>query len=207
MDWTSLSSQTVGLLAAMATVISAVVAATAAFVSTLVSGWNGRRLESQSALRSYRLQRLQPAIDEAEARIRGVYLVRYYSRSPHEALYSNGPEPVGRKIFVTPADELHDAAAEFAKWDHWCWFVFSGQAKGKPTEADQEWLIDRLERTVLVFREAIENFLFGQRFETRLTQSLAVERKSAHEELRQLLFRLSITEDELAIWNQRERAV
>src|SRR5690606_22864011 len=115
------------------------------------------RLESQSALRSYRLQRLQPAIDEAEARIRGVYLVRYYGRSPFEALYSNGPEPVGRKIFVTPADELHDAAAEFAKWDHWCWYVFSGQSKQKPNETDQEWLIDRLERAVLVFREAIEN--------------------------------------------------
>lgn len=42
MDWSNLSSQDIGLLAAMATVISAVVAATAALVSTLVSGWNGR---------------------------------------------------------------------------------------------------------------------------------------------------------------------
>lgn len=130
--------------------------------------------------------------------------MRYFSRTPQEALYSNGPEPVGRKIFVTPADELHAAAAEFAKWDHWCWFVFSGQGEQMPNEAEQKWLLDRLERAALVFREAIENFLFGQRFARDLSRDLVVERENVDKELRQLLVRLLISKEEIAVWAQRD---
>lgn len=44
MDWNSLTTQQVALFAAAAIVISALAAGTATLVSTIVSGWNTRRL-------------------------------------------------------------------------------------------------------------------------------------------------------------------
>lgn len=191
-DWNNLRPQDVGLIGAVAALASSAVAATAALVSTLVAGWNGRRLEARAAIRAYRLQRLQSSIDEAESRIRGVALVRYHNQSARGALYPGGQEPIGRKIFVTPSDELHDAATEFAIWDHWCWSIFSGREGREPSDIERDWLLNQLERSSLTLGEAIENFVFGKRFTRRLSKGLLRERLANKNLLKALLRNLAI---------------
>jgi hypothetical protein len=186
-DWSHLTTQNVSIIAAIATVASSIVAATAALVSTLVAGWNGRRLEAQTSLRAYRLQLLRPAIDYAEAKIRGVDLVRHHDQAPCAALYPEGHEPISRKVFVTPSDELQEASAAFAFVDLWCWKIFCDKSCPVLDEHEQEWLVDTLERAALVHREAVENFVFAQKFSRGLRASLARERKSTNERLKSLL--------------------
>lgn len=207
MDFSSLGPLGLAAVAAVATVASAVIAATAALVSTLISGWNGRKLEAQAALRGYRQERLQPAIDDAELRIRGVFRVLHCGGSPMEELYPDGSPPPSRKVFVTPGRELHEAGADFAKWDYWCWYVFGGQAQQVPTKAERDWLLDRLERAAFVFREAVENYLFGQRFQRSLSKSLALERKGADQELRRIMHRLEVSDEEIDARSQADQAV
>ncbi|MGE4068624.1 MAG: hypothetical protein AB7H88_17750 [Vicinamibacterales bacterium] len=187
MDWSHLTAQDVGIIAAIATVASSIVAATAALVSTLVAGWNGRRLEAQTSLRAYRLQLLKPAIDYAEAKVRGVDLVRHHGQAPCAALYPAGHEPISRKVFVTPSDELQEASAAFAFVDLWCWKIFCDKGCPSLDEQEQEWLVDTLERAALTHREAVENFVFAQKFSSGLRASLTRERKSTNKRLKALL--------------------
>jgi hypothetical protein len=90
MDWNSLTTQRVALFAAAAIVISALVEGIAALVSTIVSGWNTRRLARQTALLEYRLRVMTPALDEAERRIADVMLVLHNGKAV-ETLYEQEP--------------------------------------------------------------------------------------------------------------------
>ena len=111
MNWNSLTSQQIALLTIGATVASTIVAAAAALVSTLVSGWNSRRLAREAALRDYRLRVMAPALEEVERRLADISLVLTKER-PADILYDR--EPSDRKVFATPNDELHAAATDFA---------------------------------------------------------------------------------------------
>jgi len=189
MDWNSLTIQQVGLIAASATVISTVVAATAALVSTLVGSWNNRRFAREAALREYRLRLMAPALEEAELRLQGVNLVLIKGK-PLSTLYGANKEPFDRKVFVTPSEELHDAALDFAMWDHWCWSVLT-RHDGKPISAKQvTWMLDQIAASALTFREAVENFAFCTTFGFRLRRRLKKNRAAREQQLVKLLVQI-----------------
>lgn len=187
MDWSNLTLPQVGFVAAMATIASGFVAATAALVSTGIAGWNNRRLQAQVALREYRLRLMQTALDEAEARLRAISLILIARREIQDTLYPGGLEPLHRKVFVTPTDELHAAAKHFALWDHYCWAVFSSAKGRRISDSQRECLLTQLEESVLVFREAVENFAFGRHFSRAVNRRLQQRRTESETSLKRLL--------------------
>jgi hypothetical protein len=60
MDLTNLQAGEIAALAALATLVSAIVGASAALVSALIGAWNARHLARQAALRQYREAQIGP---------------------------------------------------------------------------------------------------------------------------------------------------
>jgi hypothetical protein len=191
MDWNNLTTPQVAFLAAAATVASAVVAGTAALVSTIVSGWNSRRLARQTALREYRLRVMAPALEEVERRIAEVMLVLHKGK-PVETLYEQ--EPRDRKVFATPTDELHEAALDFAMWDHWCWWAVKLPHRTPLSPEERTWMLDQLDRSALAFREAVENFIFQASFAFALRRRLRTNRKAREKRLQEIVVRVGVTD-------------
>ena len=129
---------------------------------------------------------MAPAIEETEQRLKALSLVVAKGR-PISTLYDPQQEPLDRKIFVTPNDELHKAATDFAEIDHWCWYVLTKHQGTEPTHEQIKWMLEQLDYTALEFREAIENFIFGASFGLRLRRKLAKQRRTRRQELKQLL--------------------
>jgi hypothetical protein len=122
---------------------------------------------------------------ETEARLKATNDVLLIGVDPGAALFPGGASPRHRQVFVTPSDELHEAAAHLALWEHYCWRVLV-QKSTSLSEADLKWLLKSLDRAAHVFREAIENFCFDRRFGRSLQRSLREERTLQQTRLRQL---------------------
>ena len=93
-----------------------------------------------------------------------------------ETVYPQGVIPLHRKVFVTPSDELEAAAQDFAKWDHYCWLMLVKTTDETLPRKDRDWMLDRLQHSGMVFREAIENFAFHTGFARKVSTSLTTQR-------------------------------
>jgi hypothetical protein len=189
MDFSNLSATEIGVLAVAATLISALVAATAALVTALVNGWNARRAAHDAALREYRIRMLQPHIDDVEKRLAALGHATLGAKI-YGTVYIGDVKPQNRKISVTPTDELQECAAHFAVWDYICWGLFTQHTGTDPSEDEVSWILEQLQLLALAYREAIENLIFGKTFGWRFTRLMRKNRELRNERLVEICARI-----------------
>lgn len=173
-------------LAVGASLLTAVIVATSALIVALVNAWNARRMAYAEALRRYRQEMLTPALQEVEQWIDGLERIR--EGAPVSTMF-RAERPSTRVIRVTPDDQLIECAGRFAFWRLIAWRVIVGEPL-HVTQDERKWLVVRAFEEALVFREALENQIFGTEWGRRTFTGLAAKDLSNRAELSRLILKV-----------------
>jgi hypothetical protein len=171
-------------LTAAATLVAAAIAATAALVSGLVKAFADDVLAKRRSYRSYRQEMVRSSMKDAEDRIRSLT-----AEHPDEvaAIYQNAPRPHGRRLYLTPDDDLGEIAASYAFMDYMFWRAVKDGVWEKMSPDSRQAVLADFTRRAMIFRQALEEFVFGGREARKLVRRNRAAWKANADTFKQLL--------------------